>query len=224
MAGILGAGWMLLPVLALAAGKADFNGIWRIKTPVVQLMTTDGKRPPLLPEAQKIYEQRIAQLKAGDRSYDDTLKCKPMGEPRTSYDPDGGNLEILVNPAVVVFAHTWNRMIRFVYINKAAVDPIGPTYYGTANAQWHGGTLVVDAEDFHDNTLLDRAGMPHSEQLKLTERYRLLKGGAELEEVLRLEDPATFSQPWETRLVYERQNGARMAEDVCIERLGITEY
>ncbi|HTP40242.1 MAG TPA: hypothetical protein VMI92_11790 [Steroidobacteraceae bacterium] len=215
---------LLAPLLAGAAGKPDFNGVWRVETPVVQLVTRDGKPPPLLPAAQKIHEQRMAQLRKGDRSFDATLQCKPMGEPRTAYDPEGGDFEILVNPAVVVFAHTWNRMIRFVYITKAAVDPIGPTYYGTANGQWQHGTLVVDAEDFHDTTLLDRSGLPHSEQLKLTERYRLLKGGAQLEEVLRFEDPETFSRPWEARVVYRRVPGAHIAEDVCIERLGIKEY
>lgn len=214
----------LLPLLAGAANPSNFNGVWLIKTPVVQLKSTDGSPPPLLPAVQSIYAERIAKLKTGDRSYDATLRCKPMGEPRTAYDPEGGPFEITVNPKVLVFGYTWNRMVRFVYVTKAAVDPVGPTYYGTANAQWQGETLIVHAEDFHDDTLLDEAGMPHSEQLKLTERYRLINGGTELEEQLRFEDPQTFSMPWETRLVYTRQVGARIAEDVCIERRGISDY
>lgn len=210
-----------------AAGDAHaaFAGVWQVITPVVQLRASDGSAPPLLPAARQLYEQRSAQRARGDRSYDTTLRCKPMGEPRTAYDPDGGPFEIVVNPKVIAFGHTWNRMIRFVYISSAPVDPVGPAYYGTANAQWQGGTLRVEAGGFHDNTLLDAAGLPHSDQLKLTERYRLLKGGQQLEELLRFEDPGTFAQPWEARVTYRRlPAGTRIAEDVCVERLGIKDY
>lgn len=220
---ILMAGLALLPVLASAAGRADFNGVWQIKTPVSQLQTTAGTLPPLLPAARKLYEQRLAKFKAGDHGFDATQTCKPMGEPRTAYDPEGGPFEILVNPKVVVFGYTWNRMIRFVYVKDAAPDPIGPTYYGTATARWQGQTLIVSAVDFHDTTLLDASGLPHSEQLKLTESYQLSGDGNELHETLRIEDPNTFSMPWETQLVYQRRPGAHLAEDVCIERRGITQ-
>lgn len=214
----------LLPLLASAASIGDFNGVWQIRQPVSELKTTEGSEPPLLPEARRIYQQRIALHAAGDQSYDATLRCKPMGEPRTGYDPSAGPFEILVNPKVLVFAYTWNRMIRFVYISNDPVDPVGPTYYGTANGRWQGSALLIDAADFNETTLLDQAGMPHSEQLRLTERFRLRRGGTQLEEVLRFEDPLTFSAPWETRLIYQRQNNKQIAEDVCIERLGITDY
>ncbi|MGA3157273.1 MAG: hypothetical protein ABSE43_06855 [Steroidobacteraceae bacterium] len=209
------------PTAALAA---DFDGVWQVIQPIVQLKTTDGSEPPLKPEALRTYRARAGQLTANNRAFDSTLQCKPMGEPRTAYDPAGGPFEILVNKAVVAFAYTWNRMIRFAYISSAPPDPIGPTYYGTATAHWQGKSLIVDSQDFHDQTLLDAAGMPHSEQLKLTERYTLLKGGRELQEILRFDDPAVFTRPWQATVTYRRLPEARILEDVCIERLGITSY
>lgn len=209
------------PTAALAA---DFDGVWQVIQPIVQLKTTDGSEPPLKPEALRTYRARAEQLAANNRAFDATLQCKPMGEPRTAYDPAGGPFEILVNKTVVAFAYTWNRMIRFAYISSAPPDPIGPTYYGTANAHWQGKSLIVDAQEFHDQTLLDAAGMPHSEQLKLTERYTLLKGGRELQEILRFDDPAVFTRPWQATVTYRRLPEARILEDVCIERLGITNY
>ncbi|MFT3905909.1 MAG: hypothetical protein QM718_06365 [Steroidobacteraceae bacterium] len=213
-----------LPLAAEAADTTKFQGVWQVITPVTQLKASDGSVPPLLPEPRRVYEARLAQHARGDRSYDTTLRCKPMGEPRTAYDPQGGPFEIVVNPKVIAFGYTWNRMIRFVYISKDAVDPPGPAYYGTANAQWQGDTLVVDARGIHDSTLLDESGLPHSEQLHLTERYRLLKDGNTLEQVLRFEDAATFSKPWEAKLLYKRLPGASIAEDVCEERLNIHDY
>jgi hypothetical protein len=209
---------------AIVTEAADFNGVWQVIEPVVQIKTTEGAEPPLRPEALRTYRARSAQRNANNRAFDATLQCKPMGEPRTAYDPDGGPFEILVNPKVVAFGYTWNRMIRFVYINSAPPDPIGPTYYGTANAHWQGKSLVIEARGFHDQTLLDAAGMPHSEQLKLTERYTLIKQGRELQEVLRFDDPGVFARPWQTTVVYRKLPEAQIQEDVCIERLGITSY
>ena len=213
--------WLLGPACAVAA---DFDGVWQVLQPIVQLKTTDGSEPPLKPEALRTYLARAAQLEANNRAFDATLQCKPMGEPRTAYDPEGGPFEIMVNKAVIAFAYTWNRMIRFVYINSAPPDPIGPTYYGTANAHWQGKALIIDSRGFHDQTLLDAAGMPHGEQLKLTERYTLSKGGRELQEVLRFDDPGVFTRPWQTTVTYRRLPEARIQEDVCIERLGIKSY
>lgn len=209
------------PACAVAA---DFDGVWQVIEPIVQLKTTDGSEPPLKPEALRIYRERSAQLESKNRAFDATLQCKPMGEPRTAYDPEGGPFEILVNKAVVAFGYTWNRMIRFAYINSAPPDPIGPTYYGTATARWQGKSLIIDSRGFHNQTLLDAAGMPHSEQLKLTERYTLAKRGRELQEVLRFDDPAVFTRPWQATVTYRRLPEARIQEDVCIERLGITSY
>lgn len=204
--------------------NGQFDGVWQVHTPITQLKTSDGKTPPLLPAAQKIYAERSAQLKAGKRAFDPVTSCKPMGEPRTAYDPEGGVFEILVNPKVVLFTHTWNRMVRFVYVTDQPVDVIGPTYYGTANAKWEGGTLVIDAQGFHEETLLDAAGMPHSDELHITQRYTLKNAGKTLEQRIRFEDPKTFSKAWETVISYDRKSDARVPEDVCPERLGITGY
>ena len=34
-----------------------------------------------------------------------------------------------------------------------------------------------------------------------------------------IEDPATFSRPWEAVVTYKRQPDAIFAEDVCLDRL-----
>jgi hypothetical protein len=215
---------LLVALSGPVCAAASFDGVWRIKTPVVQLRASDGTAPPLKADALRVYQARSAQLKSGDRSFDSTLRCKPMGEPRTSFDAEGGPFEIMVNPKMVVFAHTWNRMIRFVPVSAEAPAPIGPTYYGTATARWQKDELVIDARAFHDSTLLDASGMPHSDQLRLTERFRLKNNGAELEERVRIDDPMVFTRSWEATLIYQRLPGARIAEDVCVERLGITDY
>lgn len=210
---------------AQAAGKTpDLTGVWRINDPVTQLKTVNGKAPPLLPAAQKIYDERIANYKAGKGTeYDPSLQtCKPLGEPRMSYEGKEFPFEIQQRDDRLMFGYTWNRMVRFVDIKKDFGDIAGPTYMSSSIAQWEGNTLVVHAKEINDLTLLDAAGMPHSEALELTERFTLKNNGNTLEERITYKDPNTFSKPWDTVVTYSKVPGARIAEDICLERLNIT--
>jgi len=89
---------------------------------------------------------------------------------------------------------------------------------GFSQGRWEGNVLVVTTDHLVDRTLLDSAGMPHSGNLKLTERIRLIAPDR-LENRIRIEDPATFSKPWETVLTYKRQASMPRDEDVCLDRL-----
>lgn len=95
-------------------------------------------------------------------------------------------------------------------------DATGPM--GLSKGRWEGEMLVVETTQLDDTKLLDNVGLPHSSQLKVTERLRLVSPNM-LEARIRIEDPATFTQPWETLLSYRRQRGVNIQEDVCLDRI-----
>lgn len=212
-----------LPLRAALAAP-DLSGVWQVASPVTELTTIDGQRPPLSAAAQKLYDGRQQLRSRGDLTFDGTIRCRPMGEPRTAYDPNGGPFEILQADSEIVFSYTWNRMVRFIYLTDAVPDVLGPTYYGTATAHWRGTSLVVSAIGFHDTTLLDASGLPHSSALQLTETFQLTNAGQQLQETIRFVDANTFTRPWEARVVYKKLPRTRIEEDVCIERLNIKDY
>jgi hypothetical protein len=74
----------------------DLNGVWRVTEAVIQLKAADGKAPPLLPAAQKSYDERNAKCPAGKaKEYDPSLQtCKPPGEPRIAYESKDFPFEI----------------------------------------------------------------------------------------------------------------------------------
>jgi len=198
---------------------ADFNGVWQVAKPTPRLTTIAGKTPPLLPGAAAAYAKTSAQFAAGDRSFDpSSTMCKPPGEPRTQNE--GMPFDITQGPARIIVGYQWNRLVRFISVGKD-VSPLGPTYFGTSNAHWNGSTLVVDVTGFNNEFFLDQAGMPHSDQLHLTEWYSLADGGSILREKIRFDDPETFSAPWDTVLTYKKLPGARIAEDICEVRIGL---
>jgi len=218
---LLGAAALMVAASARAQTSlpTDFNGVWQVSKPTPRLLTVAGKTPPLLPAAAASYAKTSAQLAAGDRSFDPSSTiCKPPGEPRTQNE--GMPFDITQGLNRIIIGYQWNRLVRFISVGKN-VAPLGPTYFGTSNAHWNGKTLVVDVTGFNNEFFLDQAGMPHSDQLQLTEYYSLIDRGSVLREKIHFVDPETFSRPWDTVLTYNKLPGARIQEDICEVRIGL---
>jgi hypothetical protein len=65
---------------------------------------------------------------------------------------------------------------------------------GYSVGRWDGDTLVVDSFGFNDRTWLAR-GFPHTEGLRMTERYRRIDFG-HLGIEATLQDPTVYARPW----------------------------
>jgi hypothetical protein len=87
---------------------------------------------------------------------------------------------------------------------------------GTSNGHWEGDTLVAETTNISDRTLLDDL-VPHTNDLKVTERFRLVDADT-LEDRMTIEDPYTFKRPWDALLTFKRQPDALFPEDVCLDR------
>lgn len=235
---------LLLACTAAGSQTPELTGVWRIDKPVMAIRTVDGKEPPLRPEAAKRYREHQAMRRRGDTSFDSATWCASPGIPRLMFI--GAPFEIMVRPQHVAFLHQWNGWTRVVYFNpKVSADTVrvlgvpaslsgpssgevfsappanadvGPMPMGFSRGNWQGDTLVIETSGLLDSTLIDNAGLPHSSDLKLVERLRL-RSPDMLENRIRFEDAKTFTQSWETVVTYRRQPGARIREDVCLDRI-----
>lgn len=222
ISGLFGAVFMASQAMAAPLPHSDFNGVWQVTDATAALRTLDGKEPPLLPQTKARYEQHRQAYKKGDKSFDPTLQCQPPGVPRLSYE--AMPLEIMVQARQVVFMYQWNRLVRWVNLDKPHSEPLSPTFLGQSVGRWEQSTLVVDTNGFNDTTLLDSQGLPHSDELRVVERYTLDKSGNTLTAVITIEDPQTFSTPWQTRVSFKRRLDVKIEEDVCVERLELDQY
>jgi hypothetical protein len=215
----LAAAALLLPPWLSAA--PDLNGaLWYPISPPAALRPIKGGPVPLLPDAKALYERNRVARKSGNLAFDPTERCQAPGLPRLLLQRQP--FEFLQRSERIFIAYQWNRLVRVVDMDVSQPEPIGPTYLGQSVGRWEGDALVVDSISFNDTTLLDDAGMPHSDELHLTERYELSRDGRRLQLRLTIEDPKTFSQPWETALNFRREQAGRLSEDICVERKGVT--
>jgi hypothetical protein len=74
-------------------------------------------------------------------------------------------------------------------------DELEPKWNGYSVGNWEGNTFVVNSVGFDDRTWLDHNGYPHTEDMKLEERYRRVDANT-LELVETITDPKYYSKPW----------------------------
>jgi hypothetical protein len=198
-----------------AGAPSDLLGIW-VPDAAPRQLTANGASPPLNAEAAAVYAKHKQRYAAGDAGYDPTTWCAGPGMPRILTMPYP--FEIRRSGDHLAFIHGWYRWFRAVDLNGPEPQPRLPTTLGFPVGRFEGDTLVIRTVGLTDTTVLDASGLPHSDQLVLTERLRVLPDGR-LENRLKFEDPDTFTRAWETVLTFHRDPAARVMDDVCTDRL-----
>jgi hypothetical protein len=91
-----------------------------------------------------------------------------------------------------------------------------PIWMGYSTGAWEGDTLVVRSTGFNDKTWLDDVGHPHSESLKVIERYRRPDYGHLLLDIT-VEDEKAYTRPWMVTQHLRLDPTGDLIEYVCNE-------
>jgi len=157
---------------------------------------------------RKIYQQHIAEAKQG-HSRDTFAACVPYGLPRV-IGSSPGTFDIIQAPEVIFWYAPYPRTERRIFLDgrahpgvEANSEPAdGPTYSGHSIGHWEGNTLVVDTVNMIPS-FFDETGAPHSDQMHVIERLRLIDD-EHLQNEMTLIDPVAFTHPWVLKRYYKR--------------------
>jgi len=94
-------------------------------------------------------------------------------------------------------------------------DP-NPSFMGYSVGRWEGDTLVVESLGFNERTWLDFGGHPHTEALRVTERFRR-RNVAAIDLQVTLEDKGAYSRPWTVPVSLSLAPDTDLLEYVCNE-------
>jgi hypothetical protein len=199
----------------------DFTGIWQNTggigwTP--GLPPGAKQNPPLTPEYQKIFDQRLKDAADGKPSGDLTANCLPQGMPRimTMTYP----MEIIQNDIQVNIYAEWMEQTRRIFIDGRGHpqgDDLEPTYYGHSVGHWEGPALIADTVAMRPETDLEASGLPHSEALQVKEKLWLADDNT-LKDEITLVDPKAYTRPWTVTKTYRRAPaGFSLMPYVCLE-------
>lgn len=176
------------PAPRLPNGHPDFSGLWQGGGPINDISEglPKGETLPLLPSARKILESRLSKD-------DPQANCLPSGVPRISPYPWR-----IVQTATHIFLlfegniHSYRQI--FIDGRKHPADP-DPTWYGHSIGRFEGNTLVVETVGFNDKFWFDFKGHPHTEQMRITERYTRTNHDTLINQIT-IDDPGAYSRPF----------------------------
>ncbi len=86
--------------------------------------------------------------------------------------------------------------IRRVYLTGSHPASMTPSWNGHSIAHWEGQTLVIDTTGYNSLSWLGDDREPHSTQLHMVERMRLVEGGKYLEITYQIADPKALTSPY----------------------------
>jgi hypothetical protein len=87
---------------------------------------------------------------------------------------------------------------------------------GYSVGRWEGDTFVVESNGYNDKTWLHANGLAHTENLRITERYRRLDFG-HIRVDITYEDAGTFNTPLNVVVMMEYAADDEILEIVCDE-------
>ena len=101
---------------------------------------------------------------------------------------------------------SWQRdqIVRQVLLDVPHSKNPKPSWNGESVGHYEGDTLVVDTIGQTTKSFVDLYRTPHSEQLHVVERFRMIEGGKKLQVEMTVEDPAAFKEAWKGTKVWEK--------------------
>ena len=183
-------------------GKPDLTGVWNGRVSV----------PPFDPANAQPWVIDLARQRQHDYyRARPSYQCLPSGP---EADRSAGWKRLLQTPtALAILNDDLTYRVIFMDGRELETNP-APSWMGYSVGRWDGDTLIVDSAGFNDKTWLSQRGLPHSEALRVRERYRRVDVG-HLQVEVTFTDPATYAKPWGFTANMALAADTDMLESVC---------
>ncbi len=202
------------PAPRTSDGKPDFAGLWAmpIDSAVGNIAVRnvgDLKPDDVQPWAQALVRQRSEGFAKDNPRY----RCLPEGP---GYSAGTGGMKRFVQTPTMIIMLNEDLTYRQIFMDGRALETNpNPSWMGYAVGHFDGDTLVVESKGFNDRTwLVD--GYPHTEALRMTERYRRVDFG-HLEIAVTFQDPGAYSKAWTVPARAQLAADTELLEYVCNE-------
>jgi hypothetical protein len=193
--------------------KPDLSGLWRpefnpYNLDVIQNVKDEGI---FRPEAEDVFKHHLAEFHESDP----VTHCLPSGPLEILAAGGIALYRIIQLPSMVVLLYERGTIYRQIFMDGRALpkDP-NPTWLGYSVGHWEGDSLVVESAGFNDRSWLDRLGHPHSEDLRVTEKFRRVDFG-HMRLQITYDDPKTLTRPLSISVALNYAPDTEMLESIC---------
>src|SRR5438874_11847014 len=176
----------------------------------------DTNNPNLTDFAKDSLKKTNEEVFRGKAVFSREARCWPTGVP--TYDLNQAQPVYFIQTAKeVVMIWQMDHQVRHIHLGVPHSNNPKLSWYGESIGHYEGDALVVDTIGQNTKTYIDNYRTPHSEQLHVTERFRLTNGGKNLQADIMVEDPAAYKQPLKIVQTWRRVDPGPMNESSCAE-------
>jgi len=179
----------------------------------------DLTNPILKPWVVERMRKANDEVRAGKVPFIARERCWPAGVPGLDIYNRGQPVHFIQTPKAVIIVNELYAQIRHIYLDVPHSETVKPSWYGESVGRYEGDEFVVDTIGFNDKTLLDdNYSVPHTTELHVIERFKLIEDGKMLQVDFTVDDPGAFKAPWSGTVHYRRAPAAqRLTEQPCAE-------
>ncbi len=190
------------------APRHDISGTWDPGDRGIQplgssAMPEDGKPEHRLPFTA-LGQEALNRTKPSNtvrsvlpaETNDPVVTCDPQGIPREDLY-ELRTSQILQTPVKIAVLYEFTKIWRVIWTDGRELpkDP-EPRWFGYSVGKWVDDyTLLVETTGLDERTWIDRAGRPHSSDLRVEERFHRVDRD-HLELTVTINDPQMYTKPW----------------------------
>jgi hypothetical protein len=211
--------WAFPSVTALAEGNsADKIAVPMDTWGLLKNIADAPKVAPMQPWALQLYTERQKRFLQDDPMY---LNCKPPGGSRQFQLAYGVQfVEDRDRKRIFVLMGSGNNNYRIIntdgrsHKGQVGGDDENPLYFGRSVGHWEGDTFVVDTRGFNEDFWFTNGGLPHTDQLRLLERFSRPDFDT-LKYDVTVEDPGAYTRAWSSSSTLRWVAGEEMPRHLC---------
>ena len=222
-----------------ADGKPDLSGVWHVQPTSLAEMkriyganvgdtSVPGMEPDTIskyainilldfkPEESPMRPEAVALLNRHPPGTNPADRCLPIGVPAAGLVSELN--KIVQSPKMIVILYESDNTHRQIYTDGRQLPKEfeQPSWLGYSVGKWERDTLVVETAGFNDKTWLDLMGHPHSEALRVVERYHRRDFG-HMDVEITFDDPRMYTKPFGIKFTETLQADSDIFETFCNE-------
>jgi hypothetical protein len=205
------------PVRQDAAHPHVTNDEFRVSGRQPTQSLADLNNPILQPWARDVIRKRNERVLAGKLVASRGASCWPGGVTSFILSPMTQPMYFIQGKTEVALIKMSFNDVRYIHLADKHSPNVKISWYGESIGHYEGDSLVIDTIGLDDRTNVDGFGTPHTTQLHVIERFHLIDDGNGLQADVHIEDPGTFTMPWNAMVRYRQFEAA--VRSVPIERL-----
>jgi len=176
---------------------------------------SDIGNPNLKQWAKDVMKKDNDEVLKGKIGFTPSSSCKQPGVPASWLA--GGPFFFIQTANEVMIIEEGDRHARRIRMTGPHSANPKPSWYGESVGHYEGSDLVVDTIGFNTKTFVDNYRTPHSDQIHVVERFRIVEGGKTLQVTATVEDPGAFNIPWSAVQRWKRGPYRQILEQICAE-------